>query len=319
MAGELVCRSAGSRAPNADAPHAQAIIRHRTDLMWLFLTLATAFFVSLQDVFGKKALARIDPYVAAFAWVFFSLPLLSVSVLITGVPELGPLFYKALVLSAVILVFASLFYFRAIKYSDLSIAVPMLTLTPLFLLFTSPMILGEFPGHFGMTGVILIVLGSYILHVKERHKGFWAPFRSLVSEKGSRYMLMVALLYSISGNFDKIGVVHSSPVMWIFSLHFLLAIGLGAVMLKRTTGIGRQIKDTWPLLIALGTLNGLGLIFQMFAIKMTLVPYLIAVKRTSVVMTSLFGFFLFKEKGLRERLIGVVLMALGVFMISYFQ
>ncbi|MCK5259579.1 MAG: hypothetical protein KAJ70_00825 [Candidatus Omnitrophica bacterium] len=57
----------------------------------------------------------------------------------------------------------------------------------------------------------------------------------------------------------------------------------------------------------------------MIAIKMTLVPYLIAVKRTSVIMTSLFGLFLFKEKGLRERLIGVVLMVLGVLMISFFQ
>ena len=68
-----------------------------------------------------------------------------------------------------------------------------------------------------------------------------------------------------------------------------------------------------------GDLQALALIFQMIAIKMTLVPYLIAVKRTSVIMTSLFGLFLFKEKGLRERLIGVVLMVLGVLMISFFQ
>ena len=287
--------------------------------MWLPLILATAFFVSLQDVFGKKVIGRMDPYVAAWAWVFFSLPLLIICLFVVGIPPLGPLFWKSLAISTVLLTFAAILFFQAIKYSDLSIVIPMLAFTPLFLLITSPIILGEFPGRLGVLGVILIVVGSYILHLKELRKGFWGPFRGLLKEKGSRLMLMVALLYSISGNIDKVGVIYSSPLMWIFSLHLMVSIGLGGVMLKRATSIRQQIRENWPFLVILGACNGLALIFQMTAIKMTLVPYLIAVKRTSVIMTSLFGFFLFKERGLRERLIGVVLMVLGVFMISFFQ
>jgi len=287
--------------------------------MWILLVLLTAFFTSLQNVFSKKIIDRVDPYVVAWAWFFFSLPLLAIGLLVTGIPPLGPLFWKTLVVASVLLIFASIFYFRAIKYSDLSIAVPMLAFTPLFLLITSPFILNEFPSFMGIFGVILIVTGSYILHLKERHKGFWEPFKSLVKERGSRYMLMVAVIFSISANLDKVGVVHSSPLMWLFTLNFVLAIALWGIMLKRTTAIGRQIKSGWPFLVAVGLCNGMALIFQMAAIEMTLVPYLIAVKRTSVFMTSLFGFFLFKEKGMRERLIGVVLMILGVFMISFFQ
>ena len=132
-------------------------------------------------------------------------------------------------------------------------------------------------------------------------------------------MLMVAVLYSFSANMDKIGVIHSSPIMWIFTLHGMMSLALGIVMISRTKDIRQQIKSAWPLLLAVGIFNGLALIFQMSAIKMTLLPYLIAVKRTSVIMTALFGFFLFKEKGLKERLIGTVLMVLGVFMISFLQ
>jgi len=54
----------------------------------------------------------------------------------------------------------------------------------------------------------------------------------------------------------------------------------------------------------------------MFAVRLTLVPYIIAVKRTSVIMSSLFGFIIFKEKGLKQRLMGAALMVLGVFIIS---
>lgn len=287
--------------------------------MWLPLILVTAFFISLQDVFGKKIIDRVDPCVVAWGWFFFSLPLLAVCLLLDGIPSLGPLFWKALVISTVLLTFASIFYFQAIKHSDLSIAVPMLALTPLFLLITSPIILGEFPGFLGITGIVLIVIGSYVLHLREGCKSFWEPFKRLIGEKGVRYMLMVAVIFSISGNLDKVGVIHSSPFMWLFMLHFMLTITLGMIMLKSSSSVGEQIKGAWPFLAAIGVCSGLALIFQMTAIEMTLVPYLIAVKRTSVIMTSLFGLFLFKEKGMRERLMGVVLMVLGVLMISFFQ
>lgn len=287
--------------------------------MWIPLILATAFFVSVQDVLGKKIIGRVDPHVVAWGWLFFSLPLLIVCLLIDGIPPLGPLFWKALAISAVFLTFASVFYFKAIKYSDLSIAVPMLALTPLFLLITSPIMLGEFPGFLGIIGIILIVIGSYVLHLPERQGNVWEPFKRLFKEKGVRYMMMVAVLFSVSGNLDKVGVIHSSPYMWLFMLNFVLSVTLGGMMLWRATAVRAQIRGAWPVLAALGFFNGLSLIFQMLAIQMTLIPYLIAVKRTSVIMTSLFGFYLFKEKGMRERLIGVVLMVFGVFMISFFQ
>jgi len=50
---------------------------------------------------------------------------------------------------------------------------------------------------------------------------------------------------------------------------------------------------------------------------MTKVPYVIAIKRTSVIMTSLVGFFLLKEKGIKERLVGISLMVVGVFLIAF--
>jgi len=285
--------------------------------MWLPLILLTAFFISLQDIFGKKIIDRVDPYVVAWGWVFFSIPLFGAGLLIDGIPPLGPPFWMALAISTGLLTFALVFYFKAFKYSDLSIAVPMLAFTPLFLLFTSPLILGEFPGFWGIIGVLLIVIGSYVLHLKESRKNLWEPFRRLIREKGVRYMLMVAVLFSISGNLDKVGVVHSSAFMWLLMLNFALTVTLSVLMFRNVPDFGRQIKGAWPYLVAVGTCSAIALIFQMTAIRMTLVPYLIAVKRTSVIMTSLFGLIVLKEKGFRERLIGVALMVAGVFLISF--
>jgi uncharacterized membrane protein len=57
-------------------------------------------------------------------------------------------------------------------------------------------------------------------------------------------------------------------------------------------------------------------IFQMTAINLTLVSYVISIKRTSVIMSVLFGYFIFKEKGLKERLTGTSIMVIGVLSIA---
>ena len=287
--------------------------------MWFFLALVTAFFTSLQDVCGIKIVHKADVYVIVWGWVFFCLPFLYAYLFVDGMSPIGPSFGKALAVSTVILIIASILYMKAIKYSDLSITMPMLAFTPLLLLITSPMILGEFPGMLGILGVIFIVGGSYVLHFQDRRLGLLEPFKRLYRERGPRYMLLVAILYSVGANIDKIGVVNSSPIMWAAILNSVLAIAFGIIMFRRSKHVLRQIKSVWIFLVLIGFFNAVSAIAQMTAIKMTLVPYLIAVKRVSVVMSSLFGFYLFKEKGVRERLIGVVLMVLGAILILIFQ
>ncbi|MGZ7066894.1 MAG: hypothetical protein ACXVHT_01170 [Methanobacterium sp.] len=45
-------------------------------------------------------------------------------------------------------------------------------------------------------------------------------------------------------------------------------------------------------------------------------PYVIAIKRTSTIMSVLFGSLIFKEKGIKGRLLGAGIMVLGVILIT---
>jgi uncharacterized membrane protein len=56
----------------------------------------------------------------------------------------------------------------------------------------------------------------------------------------------------------------------------------------------------------------------MQAVSLTLVAYVISIKRTSVLMSVGFGHFIFKEKGIQERSLGAAIMILGVAIISLF-
>ncbi|OGX08032.1 MAG: hypothetical protein A2Z88_07830 [Omnitrophica WOR_2 bacterium GWA2_47_8] len=287
--------------------------------MWFPLALVVAVLTSVQDVLSKNLVKRTNVYVVTWAWWFFTLPVFYIVQIFWKMPVLGPVFWPTLCASTVLLTLAVIYYIKALEATDLSLSVPMLSFTPLFMLFTSRVMLGEVPKPLGFVGILFIVAGSYLLFVKDMHLGFLAPFKSLLRGKGPRYMLIVAVLFSISGNLDKVGVSNSSFVFWNLMLDTTSSVLLTFVMFKKCPQALGEIKKDLKGLVSLGFVNAVCLMVQMSVITMTLVPYLISVKRTSVLFSALYGFFFLKEKGIKERVVGIVLMLLGVFLIGFLR
>ncbi len=285
-------------------------------MLWFLFSILTAFFESMKDVFSKKSLRNVDEYAAAFSLRLFALPFLFPLLFFIEIPSLGKDFWTALLLGGLLNVLSTIIYMKALRGSELSISVPMLTFTPAFLLITSPIMLGEFPNPAGFLGIILIVFGSYTLNIKEKHKGQLAPLKALLKERGPKYMLAVAFIWSMTSNFDKIGVLNSSPIFWVIAIDTFLALALFPIFLWKSQESLKQISGNMKCLIPLGLSSVLTLVFQMTAITMTLVAYVISVKRTSAIMGVVMGHFLFREKGIKERLAGAVLMVTGVALIT---
>jgi len=205
---------------------------------WIALSLLTAFCEASKDIFSKKGLRDANVYIIAWAYRLYALPFLIPLLWFIDIPKIQQGFWLALILGGGLNVLTTILYTKSISYSDLSVSVPMVAFTPLFLLLTSPIILGEFPKFMGLVGVLLIVIGSYFLNIKEIKNGFWAPLKSLLKEKGSRYMLMVAFIWSITSNLDKMGIQGSSSIFWAISVNVFIAIAMiPIVILKSVTFI----------------------------------------------------------------------------------
>lgn len=286
-------------------------------MIWFIFAILTALFDSMKDVFSKNSLKNIDEYIVSWSFRFFALLFVIPFLAFTEIPSLNIKFWTVLFIAGSLGTVTTLLYMKAIRYSDLSVTTPMITFTPLFLLITSPLIIGEFPNFTGLAGVCLIVAGSYLLNIKERNNGYLAPFRKLLKERGPKLMLIVAFIWSITSNFDKIGVQKSSPVFWVIAEEIFLTVVLTPIMLHKSQKNLNQIRTGLKALIPIGFFSALTLVFQMNAIKLAPVAYVISVKRTSTVMSVLFGWFIFKEKGIQERLIGVAVMVIGVLFIAF--
>src|SRR3989338_665803 len=124
--------------------------------MWLFLSFLVAVMTATQDILNKKALKGCDIYVVTWAWWFFSLPFLLGYSAVAGPVSIVPGFWNILFYSTIFVTAGVIFYIKALKEEDLSLSVPMLNFSPLFLLVLSPLMLKEYPSYWGMTGVALI-------------------------------------------------------------------------------------------------------------------------------------------------------------------
>ena len=284
-------------------------------MFWFIFAGFTALFESLTDVVSKKNLKLGDEYIISFLIRFITFLFLLPLLIFMGIPDIGPNFGMALIIGGSLNVITTLLYMKALKYSELSISVPMLAFTPMFLLITSPIILGEFPSLLGLIGIFLIITGSYVLNIRQWKEGYLEPFKCLLREKGPKMMLLVAFIWSITANFDKVGLINSSPIFWIVVINLFIAVFTFPLMLRNYQKNVELFNVRKGNLILMGLLSALTSIFQMYAISLTLVPYVIAVKRTSAVLGVLWGKLIFKEKEIREKLIGATIMVIGVFII----
>lgn len=281
------------------------------------MAFGTAISEAAKDITSKYNLHHIDEYTAAFSLHLVQSLLLAPLVLYLGPEELTPRFLWALLAASILQVTVILLYFKAIKRSELSVTVPLITLTPLFMLLTSPIMIGEFPSALGVVGIVLIVTGTYISNLSQHQKNVFAPFVSLVKNQGSRYMMIVAFLWSITANIDKIGVEETSPVFWAFTKDFLILFYLIPILAIKSRKPLSQINHRKWGLLSVGFFKTASVLTQMFALQYILVAYVISIKRASAIFIILYAFFYLNEKkNFRNRLIGIITILTGLFVIA---
>lgn len=282
--------------------------------MWVLFAILNPLSDSFRNVFSKNASKNVHPLL--ISWFNNLIPLLIFTPTLFFIELKFSLeFFIALVVSGLINTAAAILYHRAISKGDISLVVPMLSFTPLFLLITSPLTIGEFPNTSGFIGIILIVIGSYLFNVKSFKEGIFTPLKSLLINKGTRYMLIISFIWSISANFDKIAIQSSSVLQYCFfiNLFIFLLTSVFAFGNKNFTfhNIG---KEKWNLLLV-GLFTSFVYIFQFTALSLTLVAYVIALKRMSGIITIGLGHLFFKEKNIKDRFIGGIIMFAGVLFI----
>jgi drug/metabolite transporter (DMT)-like permease len=282
--------------------------------LWIILSLVCAFSLATSDALTKRALLPGNEYLVAWLRIVFTLPPLIGLLLITPAPALDRDFLVSFVIALPLEIVSIMLYVKALRISPLSLTLPFLSLTPLFLILFSWVVTGDRVSVAGGLGVGLVALGGYVLNLSSVRAGLFEPFRAILRERGSLYMVLVALIYSVTSSMGKRAVMHSSPLFFVATYYTALAICFFPIVLLSQRGPARPgdtLKHTMRAAALPALFYTIMLVTHFYAVSMANVAYMIAIKRSSLLMGSVYGFLFFGEQGVKERLTGAVLMFCG--------
>ena len=285
-------------------------------MLWFILSLTAALSQAVNDAISKRFFSSLTAYEMGLIRLLYALPFLVAGFFIVPYPPLDKTFWLCLVCGLPLELAAFLCYMRAIKVSPFSLTLPFLAFTPAFVIVTGFLILDEALSLYGLAGIALIVVGSYLLNLSSVKHQWIAPFRAIFKEQGSWLMLLTALIYSLTATIGKLAIQHSSPQFFAVT-YFLFFAFFVIALFPIMPGVKpvNAIKKPLPAAIA-GMVLGTMIFSHTLAISLIEAAYMLSVKRRSLLFGVLFGALLFKEDKVRERLLGASIMMCGVLIIG---
>lgn len=209
---------------------------------------------------------------------------------------------------------ATVLFVMSVKLSPLSLTVPYLSLTPVISA-VGGLFLGEFLTLLQSAGIVLVVLGGFLLHEpKEEHgQGILRYARALASDRGSVLMCLVAVCWGITPPLDKAAFAFAPVSLHAFLSNTFVGLLLFGLLFVRDKQLFFVVREAPLAMAAAGVVVSIALATQLLAISAIKVGVFEAIKRAGGVIFSLIsGKVFFKEEITRRKLFACFLMACGV-------
>lgn len=292
--------------------------------MWLLLAFLSATLLGFYDAFKKQSLKDNAVLPVLFLNTIFSslvfLPFILLSVAAPALLE-GSLLYvpsaswqaHGLILLKSFIVLSSwmLGYF-GMKHLPLTIVGPINATRPVMVLVGAMLLFGERLNLYQWVGVLLAIASFFMLSRSGKKEG--------IDFKHNRWILFIvlaAVMGAVSGLYDKYLMKQLPPMLvqaW-YNLYQVLIMCpvillLWIPMRKQSTPFSWR----WTIiLISLFLCAADFVYFYALSLPGSMVSIVSMVRRGSVVVSFLFGAWVFREKNLKSKAVDLILVLIGMF------
>ena len=208
------------------------------------------------------------------------------------------------------------FWFVGIAYErgDLSLVYPLSRGSgPLFVPILAVFILNEQLSIPGLYGIALVIVGIFIIHLRSfAIQSFFEPFLAL---RGRASLWALCTGGTIAGYslVDKVGVSFVNPPVYIYLMFVISLLLLSPYVFVK---VRFELKKEWNInkiqIFIVGFLDLFTYLMILFALQISKVSYVAAAREVSIVFSALIGIILLQEKNAPQKLVGAVLISLGV-------
>ncbi|HCU04792.1 MAG TPA: hypothetical protein DIC51_00485 [Coxiellaceae bacterium] len=291
-------------------------------MMIYIFAFSRIFSNSLFTLFQKKITRSQGDPVFIMTINYFFLMLLTLPVVLIsfhGQDISGSGFWQNIFLASAFDAIGNIFLILSLNLIDLSLFGPLNAYKPIIGMIVAFFLIHEIPTLAGLIGVIIISIGAYVLTWKSK-KNKNISVSQFLSSKGFWFRMLSSLLFVVAAIFTKVAIQKSNPfitmLFWsIFGFPVVLPIALiqkKSQWLKNIMNFRNQKFDYLIMFLFMFLMQ----LFTLLTYGKLLVSYSLAFFQLASVLTVLYGYLFFNEKHIKSRLIGSIIMILGVLLIG---
>jgi uncharacterized membrane protein len=286
--------------------------------MWFIPAILSALTDASEKTLAKRATQLYPDEIVAFIPTLIAFVLLFPLLLFIDIPTLTLTFWMIVVIRSTLDAGARLLLIRVFRESDLSLTFPLLSLTPVFLVFVEWIATRELPSDVGGVGIVCIVVGAIVLQTYGNQAYTWRALRDHHTFQGAVFMVIIAFVYAITSLLHRLGIAQSNFLVYGVISQGVILLAVVFISLPRLRHSYSHLtrKETFEQLAPIGVLVTFGLGAQMYAQSLTLASYVIATKRSSIVFSTVFAMVFLKEK-IGRRLVPILLMFIGIVLLAF--
>ncbi|HXG08469.1 MAG TPA: DMT family transporter [Gemmataceae bacterium] len=266
---------------------------------------------------SKKLSFGLDGTTSTYASFSYALPyyvvLLAAQVLLgEETLTLSRTFLVLVLLRSVTDTFAEGMKMHAFTHGDISVVSMVFSISPVFLLVTSPLITGDMPSPLGAAAVLLVVAGSLAMVYRP------AVAHGTGQQRGILLALGASFFFSLNSCFDRLAVKEGRPVLAGFSMTLLSALFLFPLVVRRKDRL-EALRSHRLGLLARGLLEIAFMVCKLYALQFAQAPYVVGVMRLSLLFSIIGGRVFFGEPDFPRRLAAGALILAGASLIAYLE
>ncbi len=298
-------------------------------MSWIFLSICSAIVLGVYDLLKKLAVRNnaVPPVLffgvltGAVCWCALRLltPLLpdewQDGLLIDSLSwsEHAYLFGKGVLVSG-----SWIFGYFALKHLPITIAGPIRSTAPIWTILFAVLLMGEMPGVWQWTGVLIILIAFYAFSLLGRAEGI-----HFHRDKWVYFLIIATVLGAFSALYDKfllqaIGIRVATLQFW-FSIY--LVVVMTPFVLVWRFGMKSRTPFEWRWMIpavGIGLLIADAFYFLAIAEEDALISVISPVRRTSVIIGFLGSVLVLKERqNVKRKALALALMLTGVIVLNW--
>ena len=275
--------------------------------IWILYVIVYALLKGSREGMKKAALKKSSSteilfFYTLLGWIF-TIPFSS------GVFALQPMLILLIFIKASVVCFAWLCAFYALKNISVSLYGIMDLSRMVFSTLLAVFFLGESMTSNKYIGMLLVITGLIMVNIKSGRSGKPITLPILLAA------LSNCFFNAVSGTMDKVLMqyMESSQLQFWFMLFMTIIYGVIRIFRKEKISPRSLKTNYWIPMLSISLVLGDRLLFEANANPASEVTLMTVIKQSSVIVTTLTGWLIFKEKNILYKMLCTAIVLSGIY------